>query len=182
MLDAIRALRDAFGIQSTVAFVALIALLFALVGAFTGWVVDQAYRNRLADDKAHSEVLVKLHENAERANRLEGELEKAKLENRRLLAAGDARLERLATYLVGAENLERQCIKARASTEIEGPAIEFYNTVSAYLQEEFGSDYAARFKAAMADGGPTDPTGWLGRIRGRKQFLSELIRDMRSRQ
>jgi hypothetical protein len=47
MFDFVKAIHEALHIQSTWAFVAVIAFVFAVLGGSTAWIVDRAYKNSL---------------------------------------------------------------------------------------------------------------------------------------
>ena len=48
MFEIVRAIREALGVESTLGFVAIMALAFAFLGAGAGWIVDRAYKNTSA--------------------------------------------------------------------------------------------------------------------------------------
>jgi uncharacterized membrane-anchored protein YhcB (DUF1043 family) len=60
MIGGVRAVKDAFGIESTWGFVMLIALLFGIVGGFVGYVVDAgtkaAERRQQSADRTNLET------------------------------------------------------------------------------------------------------------------------------
>jgi hypothetical protein len=99
--------------------------------------------------------------------------------------SNQALLNGIAAFMLQAEDLERRCIVERGSPAIEKEALDFYNRVAKFLSDELGLDYAARFKTAMGNGValnyPLDKTALLGRIRGRKAFLGEVLKELRSR-
>lgn len=95
-------------------------------------------------------------------------------------------LSRLSTFLVEAEDLERRVITERGSEAVAEEAVQWYNTVADYLSHDVGPDYAARFKAAVGSGVQINyppsgkPPALLARVRGRKAFLEQALREIRA--
>ena len=95
-------------------------------------------------------------------------------------------LTRLSTFLVEAEDLERRVITERGSDEIEEAVVQWYRTVADYLVQNVGPDYAARFTAAIGSGVHPNyppsgrPPRILARVRGRKAFLLEALKEIRA--
>lgn len=92
-------------------------------------------------------------------------------------------LRDLAGILLRAEELERMCVKLSGSKEVEDASLTFFNEVAPFLARELGPDVAARFKVATSqvaiDSYPFNKLGLYQRIRGRKEFLAELLQDLR---
>ncbi|HVG56769.1 MAG TPA: hypothetical protein VM846_20190 [Vicinamibacterales bacterium] len=95
-------------------------------------------------------------------------------------------LTRVSTFLVEAEDLERRVITERGSEVVAEEALQWYSTVADYLARDVGPDYAARFKAAVGSGiqinypSSGKPPAVLARVRGRKAFLEQALREIRA--
>jgi len=185
VLEAVKVIRDAFGIESTLGFVTLMAVACGVVGAGVGWLVDSAYKNSHTIEKQLESAKRDVETERGRADGLQREVVNLKRQLDASVIAKGGQISQVAKFLMAAEELERRCIAERGSFAVEKRSVEFYNEVATYLKEHLGEDYVARFKAAMADGGqdkfPFDKTALLGRIRGRKVFLAQLLQELRAR-
>lgn len=59
MLELAKIIHEAIGIQSPRLFIALCFLLFGTMGGGLGWAIEKAYRVKLAQDQAKTEVIGK---------------------------------------------------------------------------------------------------------------------------
>jgi hypothetical protein len=102
-------------------------------------------------------------------------------------SAGREVIDKLATLLYEAEMLERECIADRASDAYQAKALDFYNKVAVFLQEQLGTSYAVQFKTQRRTTGlvpigfPANKGGVLHSIQGRKDYLNKLIDELRAR-
>jgi hypothetical protein len=98
-----------------------------------------------------------------------------------------AQLKQVSALLLQAEQLERKIIRKRGNDETDREQTMWFNEATKYIRNTLGEDYQARFKSATEvvsyPGYPVDgrPVELLSRIRGRKIFLQDLLKEIRTR-
>ena len=97
------------------------------------------------------------------------------------------RMAWLERRLFDFEKLERDCVTDRGSDEIQRRSTQLYNDVARYFEHEFGAGYMGLLKTAsptnitVPDEYPSAKAGLLHIIRGRKQYLRQLLETLTSR-